>query len=310
MGQGTREEVDWVTLRAARGANFGWPCREGKTAGPGGPRCPPGPVVEPLFDYPTVGSAVIGGYVVRDPSLAGLVGRYLYADYYEGEVRSLARNLAAPDDRTTGLTLPTGQLGSFGQDSAGHLYVTDQDAGAVHRLVAGTTPGTLRTSRVAGTYVLPTYVASPPGDASRLFVVEQAGRLRLVKNGVALPTPFLDISDLVLDGGERGLLSVAFPPDYATSGRFYVYFTDTGGDIRIEEYRRSANADRADRTTRRPVLGIEHSSQPTTTAASSSSAPTATSTRAPGTAAAGTTSTTTPRTSAPCWASCCASIPT
>ena len=65
----------------------------------------------------------------------------------------------------------------------------------------------------------------------------------------------------MLDGGERGLLSVAFPPDYATSGRFYVYFTDTGGDIRIEEYRRSANADLADRTTRRAVLGIEHSSQ-------------------------------------------------
>ncbi len=114
---------------------------------------------------------------------------------------------------------------------------------------------------MAGTYVLPTYVTSPPGDASRLFVVEQAGRVRLVKNGVALPTPFLDISDLVLDGGERGLLSVAFPPDYATSGRFYVYFTDTGGDIRIEEYRRSADPDRADRTTRRAVLGIEHSSQ-------------------------------------------------
>ena len=73
---------------------------------------------------------MIGGYVVRDPSLAGLVGRYLYADYYDGEVRSLARNLAAPDDRTTGLTLPTGQLGSFGEDSAGRLYVTDQDAGA------------------------------------------------------------------------------------------------------------------------------------------------------------------------------------
>ena len=92
-------------------------------------------------------------------------------------------------------------------------------------------------------------------------MVEQAGRVRLVKNGATLPTPFLDISDLVLDGGERGLLSIAFPPDYAASGRFYVYFTDNGGDIRIEEYRRSSDPDRADRNTRRLVLAIEHSSE-------------------------------------------------
>jgi glucose/arabinose dehydrogenase len=262
VGQGTQEEVDWTTLRGARGANFGWPCREGSVAGPGGPRCPiAGTPLGPLFHYPTAGSAVIGGYVVRDPSLTGLVGRYLYADYYVGQVRSLALNFSVPDDRTTGLTLATGELGAFGQDAAGHLYVTDQDAGAVYRLVAGAGPGTLATSQMAGSYVLPTYVTSPPGDTSRLFVVEQAGRVRLVENGVALPTPFLDISDLVLDGGERGLLSMAFPPDYAASGRFYVYFTDTGGDIRIEEYRRSADPDRADVGSRRLVLGIEHSSE-------------------------------------------------
>ena len=61
----------------------------------------------------------------------------------------------------------------------------------------------------------------------------------LVEDGAPQATPFLDISSLVLDGGERGLLSMAFPPDYASSGKFYVYFTDAGGDIRIEEYRRS-----------------------------------------------------------------------
>jgi hypothetical protein len=202
---------------------------------------------------------VIGGYVVRDPALTGLVGRYLYADYYDGEVRSLALSLAAPDDQTTGLTMD--QLGSFGQDSAGHLYVVDQNAGAAYRLVAGGTPGTLARSTVDGSYTLPTYVTSPPGDASRLFVVQQGGVIRLVRNGTALPTPFLDLTGAVLDGGERGLLSMAFPPDYSTSGRFYVYFTGDGGDIHIEEYRRSANADRADPATRRLVLLIEHSSE-------------------------------------------------
>ena len=262
VGQGAREELNWTTLARARGANFGWPCFEGKIAGPGGPRCPVTGAVVPLSDYPTTGgAAVIGGYVVRDPGLTGLAGRYLYADYFDAEVRSLALSLAAPDDRTTGLTLPTGALGSFGQDSAGHLYVVDQDGGAVSRLTAGSTAGTLARSAVAGTYTLPTYVAAAPGDATRLFVVEQGGVVRLVRNGALLPTPFLDISGLVLDGGERGLLSMAFAPDYASSGKFYVYFTEEGGDLRIEEFRRSADPDRADPATRRLVLDVEHSSE-------------------------------------------------
>jgi glucose/arabinose dehydrogenase len=262
VGQGTREELDWATLAGARGADFGWPCREGTVAGPGGPRCPAAAPTGPLFDYPTMGSAVIAGYVVRDPALTGLAGRLLYADYYDGEVRSLALSAGAPDDRATGLTLPTGQLGSFGQDAAGRLYAVDQDGGAVLRLVAGPAPGTLAGTAVPGSYSLPTYVTSPPGDADSLFVTEQAGRVRLVRNGAALAAPFLDLTALVLAGGERGLLSMAFAPDYATSGRFYVYFTDRGGDIRIEEFRRSAaDPDRADPASRRTVLTIEHSSE-------------------------------------------------
>jgi glucose/arabinose dehydrogenase len=261
VGQGAREELDWTTLAAARGANFGWPCREGEVAGPGGPRCPQrGSVVGPLADYPTVGgAAVIGGYVVRDPSLTGLVGRYLYADYYEGEIHSLALNRAAPDDRSAGLTLP--QLGSFGQDSSGRLYVVNQNTGDVSRLTPGSTSGTLARTIVGGGYTLPTYVTSPPGDPDRLFVTQQAGVISLIENGTQVPTPFLDISGIVLDGGERGLLSMAFAPDYASSGRFYVYFTDNGGDIRIEQYTRSANPDVADPGSRGPVLAIEHSSE-------------------------------------------------
>ena len=181
VGQGTQEEVDWTTLRGARGANFGWPCREGSVVGPEGPRCPiAGTPVQPLFHYPTAGSAVIGGYVVRDPALTGLVGRYLYADYYVGQVRSLALNLSAPDDRTTGLTLATGQLGAFGQDAAGHLYVTDQDAGAVYRLVAGATPGTLATSHV-GRKLRPPHLRHRPAGRHLAPVRGGAGRPRAAR---------------------------------------------------------------------------------------------------------------------------------
>jgi glucose/arabinose dehydrogenase len=257
VGGSAHEEVDWVSPATARGANFGWPCREGEEAGPRSDKCPAPGAIEPLFQYPTNGSAVIAGYVVRDPSLTGLVGRILYADYYVGEIRSLARNASNPDDSPTGVNLGSG-LSSFGQAPDGTLYVTHQGDGRVYRLVAGASPGTLSTQAVNGSFSQPTHVAFAPGDPSRLFVVEQGGRIRVVVNGAAVARPFLDITDLVLDGGERGLLSMAFAPDYASSGRFYVYYTDTGGNIQIDEFRRSADPSVADRNSRRHVISIGH----------------------------------------------------
>jgi glucose/arabinose dehydrogenase len=112
----------------------------------------------------------------------------------------------------------------------------------------------------------PTYVAAPPGDSTRVFVVENGGGIRLVKNGVAQGASFLDINSDVLDFIERptcecGLYSMAFAPDYATSGRFYVYYThdiDPGlYTLRIEEFKRSAsNPDLADPGSGRIVLDI------------------------------------------------------
>jgi hypothetical protein len=113
---------------------------------------------------------------------------------------------------------------------------------------------------LVGTFSAPTYLTAPPGDAERLFVVQQAGRIRVVRNGAVLPVDFLDLTSLVLSGEERGLLSMAFAPDYATSGRFYVYYTaqDPVGELRIEEFRRSADPDVADPGSRRTILAIDH----------------------------------------------------
>jgi glucose/arabinose dehydrogenase len=111
----------------------------------------------------------------------------------------------------------------------------------------------IRLVRVGG-FDSPVYVAQPPGDTRRLMVVEQPGRIMVVRGGRKLATPFLDIRSQVDYGGEQGLLSVAFPPDYRTSGRFYVYFTNRGGaDNRIVEFRR-ASADRANPSSGRVVL--------------------------------------------------------
>ncbi len=97
------------------------------------------------------------------------------------------------------------------------------------------------------------------GDA-RLFVVEQAGRIRIVSGGSLLGTPFLNLSSQISTGGERGLLGLAFHPDFATNGRFFVYYTRTGGDIQVSEFVRSAgDANVADASSERPILRIGHS---------------------------------------------------
>jgi glucose/arabinose dehydrogenase len=108
-----------------------------------------------------------------------------------------------------------------------------------------------------GNFDEPTYVAGAPGFPRLLFVVEQEGEVAVIRKGRRVDRPFLDISGLVGAGGERGLLSIAFPPDYRQSGRLYVYYTDHAGNIRVDELRR-ASATQADPATRRTVIEIAH----------------------------------------------------
>jgi len=108
--------------------------------------------------------------------------------------------------------------------------------------------------RSIGRFSSPVYVTSPPQDRRRVFVVEQAGRIMVVSG--RRKRTFLDIRGQVTSGGEQGLLSVAFAPDYASSGRFYVYFTDKSSDQRVVEYRR-ASATRADAGSARLVLRMD-----------------------------------------------------
>ncbi|MGH7604502.1 MAG: PQQ-dependent sugar dehydrogenase [Gemmatimonadaceae bacterium] len=106
----------------------------------------------------------------------------------------------------------------------------------------------------------PVFLTQPLNDG-RIFVVEQAGTIRIVRDGVLQSTPFLDITSRVLSGGERGLLSVAFHPQYATNHFFYVYFTtQTNGDIRIERFT-ATNADAADPNSSKLILTVSHSEQ-------------------------------------------------
>jgi glucose/arabinose dehydrogenase len=104
----------------------------------------------------------------------------------------------------------------------------------------------LRTELVAEGFSRPILLTAPPGDPNRLFVVEQNSALiKIIKNGVTLSTPFLDLGSKASSGGERGLLGLAFHPDYFSNGRFFVNFTNNSGDTKVHEYAVSTDPDKA-----------------------------------------------------------------
>ena len=114
----------------------------------------------------------------------------------------------------------------------------------------------LKLQQVAAGLDFPLYLTAPPGDNTRLFVVEKTGRIRIVKDGSVVPTPFLDLHAKVSNGSEQGLLGLAFPPDYAANPRFVVNYTNTSGDTRVSQFRVSANPDVADATSEQVLFAI------------------------------------------------------
>lgn len=117
-----------------------------------------------------------------------------------------------------------------------------------------------RLREIANGLSAPLFLTSPPGDLTRAFVVEQSGRIRVIRNDALVPTPFLDISARISNGGERGLLGLAFHPRYATNGVFVVYYTNPSGDIRIASYKVTANPEVADPASEQILLAVPHPS--------------------------------------------------
>ncbi|HSD66081.1 MAG TPA: PQQ-dependent sugar dehydrogenase [Vicinamibacteria bacterium] len=101
----------------------------------------------------------------------------------------------------------------------------------------------------------PLDLQAAPGDRERLYVVEQGGRIRTIRNGELQPAPFLDVSGRISSGGERGLLGLAFHPRFATNRRFFVNYTDPRGDTRVAEFR-ATSADAADAGSERVLLAV------------------------------------------------------
>jgi glucose/arabinose dehydrogenase len=117
----------------------------------------------------------------------------------------------------------------------------------------------LATTRVASGLSLPLYVTAPPGDTSRVFILEQTtGKIRILDlaTNTLKPSPFMTQTDLAITG-EEGLLGLAFHPQYATNGYFYVDYTRTpDGAVVVERYTVSANPDSADTTTGTVIIAV------------------------------------------------------
>jgi len=234
---GTNEEVTFVPAAQARGANLGWNCFSGTAIQSG---CTPSNYFPPSYEYPSGPDVVIGGYLVRDPALPSFAGRYLFGRFDSGNIISLGPNAAPPAVDTN---LDVANVSGFGEDGAGHLYATSL-AGQVYRL--GESAGALTKTSI-GPFTQPVSVSAAPGVTDELFVAEKAGRLiRWTPSGT---NEVLDIRSLVQDGGEQGLLSVAVAPDYAATGRIFIFYVDNGGDLQVEELRGGV---------RTPLLTIQH----------------------------------------------------
>ena len=119
----------------------------------------------------------------------------------------------------------------------------------------------LRLQPISTSLSSPVFMTAPANDTTRLFIVEQGGLIRIfdVAAGSLLAAPFLNITGIISSGGERGLLGMAFDPQYATNRQFYVFYTNTSGDIVIARYLRNAtNPNLADSAPATPLLTVAH----------------------------------------------------
>src|SRR6185436_17747569 len=128
--------------------------------------------------------------------------------------------------------------------------------GLVLPLVLSAQDSEIRLVPVASGIVAPTDVQNAGDGSGRLFIVQQDGTVRILRDGTLLLQPFLDIRSRTRADGERGLLGLAFPPGFADKQRFYVNYTDLNGDTVIAMYRVSSNPDVADSINETVLLNI------------------------------------------------------
>jgi glucose/arabinose dehydrogenase len=130
------------------------------------------------------------------------------------------------------------------------------------RLIGRTATTAIQLQPVLSGLSSPVFVTNAHDASNRLFIVEQGGVIKVLHSGSTIPTTFMNIASRVLSGGERGLLGLAFHPQYSTNGRFFVNYTrQTDGAITIAEYHVSPSSPDVADTTETPILTIPHPEQ-------------------------------------------------
>jgi len=209
---------------------------------------PPEPVTSVSITAPTteirVGETVQLTATALDGNGAVLEGRSFEWTSGIGSVASVS-----PTGLVTGLAKGQSEIRATTEGVTGRIVITVDP-------VRPPDPITLGLQEIASGLDFPTYLTSPVGDG-RLFILERAGAIRIVKDGALLAAPFLDVTPQVSStGGEQGLLGLAFFPDYATTGRFVIHYTDRSGNSRVSLFRVSADPDRADPASESVVLDV------------------------------------------------------
>ncbi|MGQ0603751.1 MAG: PQQ-dependent sugar dehydrogenase, partial [Anaerolineales bacterium] len=124
--------------------------------------------------------------------------------------------------------------------------------------ISAINPDAYALKKIAEGFDEPDFLTHAGDESGRLFIVEQPGTIRVMRDGVVLPEPFLDLRTRVEDGGnEQGLLGLAFHPKFTDNGIFFVNYTDAGGDTMVARFRVSDDPDRADPQSERPVLRVD-----------------------------------------------------
>jgi glucose/arabinose dehydrogenase len=215
----------------------------------------PGPpaVAEVTVEAPTTTIAV-GGSLQLQAVARDADGNALEDRAVEWASANTAVATVSASGMVTGRSVGQAEIRATVEAVTGTIGITVSSAGPPPPPPPGS--GQPGLEQIAGGLAVPLDLASPPGD-DRLFVAEKGGTIRIIQGGAVLPEPFLDISGNVSGRAEQGLLGLAFFPDYATSGRFLVHYTDLDGDTRISVYRVSDDPNRADAASETPILSVE-----------------------------------------------------
>ena len=250
VGGSTWEEID----DGIAGSNYGWPESEGPTTDPR--------FRSPLFVYghgggPTTGCAITAGTFYNPASVqfpADYTGDYFFADLCSGWIRQFDVLTSVATEFAYGASWPV----DLGVANDGSLYYLTLNPGALYRITAtptafATLPSGFLESLVAYGLSGPTAMAFAPDG--RLFVTEQDGALRVIKDGALLPTPFVSLS--VDSVGEGGLLGIALDPAFATNQFLYVYYTVPGSPAHNRVSRFTAVGDVAGAGSERVMLELD-----------------------------------------------------